>query len=60
MSRTPLPKPEIIRHARDLGAEFVGFAPVSRWDDFAEVPADFRPRAIWPLAKAQRRRPRWT
>jgi len=51
MSRTPLPKPEIIRHARDLGAEFVGFAPVSRWDDFAEVPADFRPRAIWPLAK---------
>jgi epoxyqueuosine reductase QueG len=47
----PLTKTEIIAQARELGAELVGFAPVSRWDDHAEVPPDFRPRAIWPLAK---------
>ena len=51
MPRTSLTKTQIIAHARELGAEFVGFAPVSRWDGFAEVPPNFRPRAIWPLAK---------
>jgi epoxyqueuosine reductase QueG len=50
MPHTPLSKTEIAAHARELGAELVGFAPVNRWDDFAEVAPAFRPRAIWPLA----------
>ena len=51
MSQAELTKTEIVARARDFGAEMVGFAPVSRWDDVTEVPQDFRPRAIWPLAK---------
>jgi epoxyqueuosine reductase len=46
-----LTKSDIVAQARELGAELVGFAPVDRWEDFGEVPAEFRPRAIWPLAK---------
>jgi epoxyqueuosine reductase len=41
----------IVREARRLGASLVGFAPVSRWAEFAEVPPDYRPEAIWPLAQ---------
>jgi epoxyqueuosine reductase QueG len=44
-------KTEIIARAKELGAEMVGFSPVSRWDEYADVPTDFRPRSIWPLAK---------
>jgi len=33
------------------GADLVGFASVKRWDDAAEVPPDFRPRALWPPAR---------
>ena len=51
MPQTALTKIEIIAQALNLGAESVGFAPVSRWDDFVEVPLKFRPKAIWPLAK---------
>ncbi len=51
MPAPTLTKNEIIARALEYGAESVGFAPVSRWDDFAEVPPEFRPLAIWPLAK---------
>lgn len=33
--------------ARRQGASLVGFAPVSRWAEFDEVPATYRPDAIW-------------
>jgi epoxyqueuosine reductase QueG len=49
--KSALTRRDIVVRAQDLGAEMVGFAPVSRWDDFAEVPPEFRPRAIWPLAR---------
>jgi len=39
------------REARRLGATLVGFAPVERWDEFGEVPEDYRPRAIWDQAR---------
>ena len=48
---TPLTKLELIEHARELGAEMVGFAPAERWDSLTEVPPEFRPRHIWPLAR---------
>lgn len=51
MSQTSLSKSDIVNHARALGAELVGFAPVERWNDFAEVPAERRPQAIWPRAR---------
>jgi len=44
-------KEHIIRYCRDMGADLVGFAPVERWDDYAEVPDDFRPRSLWAPAK---------
>ena len=37
--------------ARRLGATLVGFAPVSRWAEYGEVPADYRPESIWPPAR---------
>lgn len=33
--------------ARALGATMIGFAPADRWENFSEVPAAYRPRAIW-------------
>lgn len=33
--------------ALTLGATLIGYAPASRWQDFDEVPAAYRPRAIW-------------
>jgi len=42
----------VIREARRLGALLVGFAPVSRWDEYNEVAADYRPTAIWKHAQS--------
>ena len=44
-------KARIIRFCRDGGVDLVGFAPVERWDKAGEVPPDFRPIAIWPMAR---------
>jgi len=44
-------KEQVIRFCRDRGVDLIGFAPVERWDEANEVPADFRPRALWPPAK---------
>lgn len=41
----------MIDEAHRLGAAIVGFAPVERWDEFDEVPSDYRPRAIWGDAR---------
>jgi epoxyqueuosine reductase QueG len=45
-------KQEIDRKARDLGAGLVGVAPVERWDEFGEVPPDYRPQAIWGATRS--------
>ena len=37
--------------ARERDADLVGFAPALRWDEYGEVPVEFRPRSIWPLAR---------
>ncbi len=44
-------KNEIREQAYALGAEFVGFAPSSSWEEFGEVQEEFRPHKIWPPAK---------
>lgn len=44
-------KKKIIDYARSLGANLVGFAPVSRWAQFDEVKKEYCPGAIWPQAK---------
>lgn len=31
----------------DSGADIIGFAPVSRWAEYDEVPVDFRPQTLW-------------
>jgi epoxyqueuosine reductase QueG len=40
-------KKKIAREARKLGAELVGFAPVSRWREFNELKPEYWPDAIW-------------
>jgi epoxyqueuosine reductase QueG len=53
------PKPRIESNLKDeiadevlrLGGNLVGFAPVARWADAGEVPPEYRPEAIWQLAK---------
>lgn len=42
---------QIIEFAKNHGADLVGFAPVSRWDEYDEVPDDFRPGNLFPLAR---------
>lgn len=41
-------KDHIIEYCRNQGADLVGFAPASRWDEYEEVPPEFRPRSLWP------------
>ena len=36
---------------KENGADLVGFAPVSRWDEWDEVHPDFRPGRLFPKAK---------
>ena len=44
-------KLQIKQFALDAGADIIGFAPVERWDEYNEVPSDFRPRALWEPAR---------
>ena len=45
-------KAKITRKARQLGADLVGYAEVSRWAERGEVAPAFRPEAIWSQAKS--------
>lgn len=45
-------KAKITRKARQLGADLVGFAPVSRWAERGEVAPEYRPEAIWSPARS--------
>jgi hypothetical protein len=45
-------KAKITRKARQLGADLVGYAQVSRWAAQDEVAPAFRPEAIWSQAKS--------
>ena len=51
MTANTVTKGQIITQARNFGASLVGFAPVSRWDEFDEVRPAYRPKAIWPEAE---------
>jgi epoxyqueuosine reductase len=44
-------KNDIVRFCKTRGADLVGFASVERWDEYGEVPPDFRPKAIFPQAR---------
>jgi Uncharacterized Fe-S protein len=44
-------KDRIKKFCIDAGADIIGFAPVQRWDQFNQVPPDFRPRALWEPAR---------
>lgn len=50
MSKT-ISKKEVINYVHDLGADLVGFAPVSRWQEFNDVEEAYRPQSIWPETK---------
>ncbi|MDY6912425.1 MAG: 4Fe-4S dicluster domain-containing protein [Chloroflexota bacterium] len=41
----------IIRYARENGADLIGFAGASMWDELNEVPPAFRPVSIWSETK---------
>lgn len=51
MGQLELTKTEIMEQAQQLGAEFVGFAPVDRWIANQDAPLLVHPRKIWPQAK---------
>ncbi|MBN1614450.1 MAG: epoxyqueuosine reductase [Deltaproteobacteria bacterium] len=40
-------KAQIVRFCKERGADMTGFAPVERWDEYDEVPSDYRPQALW-------------
>jgi epoxyqueuosine reductase QueG len=51
MSVTPLTAAELRAKALSLGAEMVGFAPVERWHEAADIPEAFHPDRVWPLTR---------
>jgi epoxyqueuosine reductase len=50
MQDTALRK-KIVREAKKLGADLIGFTPVSRWPEYDEIAPEYRPQAIWRAAK---------
>jgi epoxyqueuosine reductase QueG len=40
-------KLKVIHEAKRLGAELIGFAPVSRWQEYSEIAPEYRPQALW-------------
>jgi epoxyqueuosine reductase len=40
-------KKKIVREARKLGADLIGFAPVSRWREHNELKPEYWPETIW-------------
>lgn len=42
---------QVIEFCREHGADLIGFVPVQRWDDYDEVPLEFRPQSLFPPAK---------
>jgi epoxyqueuosine reductase QueG len=45
-------KKKIVREARKLGADLIGFAPVSRWSEYNELKPEYWPNAIWSKANS--------
>ena len=45
-------KREIVRKAKDLGADLVGVAPISRWREDGVVPPAYWPTALWPKGRS--------
>jgi epoxyqueuosine reductase len=43
-------KQKIIKYAKKLGASLVGFAPVTRWQEYSDVHPNYHPDAIWSEA----------
>lgn len=46
-----LTKDNIRAKARELGAELIGFAPVQRWPEAADLPEEFHPQRVWPMSR---------
>jgi epoxyqueuosine reductase QueG len=51
MNKPEALRQEIISFAREQGADITGFARVEKWAETAEVPQEFWPQELWPLAK---------
>jgi epoxyqueuosine reductase len=51
VSTAPVTTAEVREKALTLGAELVGFAPVERWREAADIAEAFHPDRVWPLAK---------
>jgi epoxyqueuosine reductase QueG len=51
MSAISLTAADIRDRALSLGAELVGFAPVGRWREAADIPEAFHPDRVWPLTR---------
>jgi epoxyqueuosine reductase QueG len=48
----PVPFDAIREYAQSLGADLVGYAPVSEWGPEIDVPPELYPEAIWPKARS--------
>jgi epoxyqueuosine reductase len=44
-------KKSIIRKAKEMGADIIGFAPVERWSEYQQTRPNFFPQNIWPGTK---------
>jgi epoxyqueuosine reductase QueG len=44
-------KNDITREVARLGSTLIGFAPVDRWAETGEVPAEYWPDAIWRMSR---------
>ncbi len=44
-------KNDLIQKAKEMGADIIGFAPVSRWPEYQQTSPGFFPQNIWPGAQ---------
>jgi epoxyqueuosine reductase QueG len=51
MVNDALTKQQIIRKAKQLGAELTGFASTGRWEEYRETQESFFPHRIFPFTR---------
>lgn len=44
-------KDGIIAWGNQQGVDLIGFANANTWDEFKDVPENYRPKSIWPMTK---------
>lgn len=52
MMNRQIDRKKVVSKAKRLGADLVGIAPISRWEEYGDLPREYHPGNVWPAAKS--------